>query len=354
MGLDEKNDSLPKVLWVSPFLSRKGEEAFNLSFKRNMKKVAILARNYTDEGSRRLLTEAGFQILPQPAAELGVGAGGEQLLPFVQDADAVIAGLESYSADLLERCPNLKLISRRGIGYDSVDVAACRRLGIAVARTVGQVEGAVAEHLMALLLHFARSIQRENEQMHRGIWDRKMSLGAKNRTLGLVGFGGIGKELARRARAFDMRILYTCRHPDPKWADAYGVQYAPLDELLRESDFVSVCVPLTAETEGMFNQDRFRQMKPGSYFLNAARSPIMDVMALKAAVESGHLGGAAVDVFPYEPCTDSPLVGVKNIVLTPHTAPFTTENFLQMNRAAAQNVIDHFSGTLPPRCYITG
>ena len=316
------------------------------------KRVAILARNYSDEGSRELLRQAGFEIVDGQDTELGVGAGGEMLLPCLQDADAVIAGLESYSADLLAKCPRLKLISRRGIGYDSVDVAACRQRGIAVVRTVGQVEGAVAEHLMALLLHFARSIERENREMHQGIWNRRMSLGAKNRTLGLVGFGGIGKELARRARAFDMRVLYTCRHPQAAWAAEYGVRYVPLEELLRESDFVSVCVPLTPETEGMFDRASFERMKPGSIFLNAARSPIMDVSALKEAVESGHLAGAAVDVFPHEPCTDSPLIGVENIVLTPHTAPFTTENFLQMNRAAARNVIDHFRGDLPPRYYI--
>ena len=121
-------------------------------------KVAILARNYTDEESRRLLTDAGFEILDQPQMELGIGAGGLALRAYIRDADAVIAGLEGYSADLLERCPNLKLISRRGIGYDSVDLAACQRLGVAVVRTVGQVEGAVAEHLMALLLHFARNV----------------------------------------------------------------------------------------------------------------------------------------------------------------------------------------------------
>ena len=316
-------------------------------------KVAILARNYTDEESRRLLTDAGFEILDQPQKELGIGAGGLALQAYIRDADAVIAGLEDYSADLLERCPNLKLISRRGIGYDSVDLAACQRLNIAVVRTVGQVEGAVAEHLMALLLHFARNVERESHEMHQGVWHRQMSLGAKNRTLGLVGFGGIGKELARRARAFDMRVLYTCRHPQAAWAETYGVEYAPLDELLKQSDFVAPCVPLTAETEGMFDGAAFQKMKPGSFFLNAARSPIMDVTALKEALESGHLAGAAVDVFPYEPCTDSPLVGVKNAVLTPHTAPFTTENFLQMNRAAAQNVIDHFTGTLSPACYLT-
>ena len=317
-----------------------------------MKKVAILARNFTDEASRRLLTEAGFEIIGSKDMDLGIGAGGEVLLPYLRDADAVIAGLESYPAELLAECPQLKLISRRGLGYDSIDLEACRRQGIALVRTVGQVEGAVAEHLMALLLHFARSIERENREMHQGIWNRKMSMGAKNRTLGLVGFGGIGKELARRAKAFDMHVIYTCRHPQAEWEAEYGVRYAPLEELLKESDFVSVCVPLTPETEGMFNRARFAQMKPGSFFLNAARSPIMDVQALKEAVESGHLGGAAVDVFPHEPCTDSPLVGVKNIVLTPHSAPFTTENFFQMNRAAAQNVIDHFNKTLSPRCYV--
>lgn len=315
-------------------------------------KIAITARNFSDQNSLDILRAAGFEMLDLPAEELGMGAGAEALLRYVRDADAVIAGLESYSAELLDQCPRLKLISRRGIGYDSIDLDACRRRGVAVVRTVGQVEGAVAEHLMALVLHFARSIERENQEMHRGVWDRRMSLGAKGRTLGLVGFGGIGRELARRARAFDMRILYTCRHPDPAWAGAYGVQYATLDELLAESDFVAACVPLTAETAGMFDAGRFAQMKRGSYFLNAARSPIMDVLALKAAVERGHLAGAAVDVFPHEPCTDSPLRGVPNIVLTPHTAPFTTENFLEMNRAAARNVVDHFRGTLAPRCYL--
>ena len=299
-----------------------------------------------------MLTEAGFEIIGSKDMDLGIGAGGEVLLPYLRDADAVIAGLESYPAELLAKCPNLKLISRRGLGYDSIDVEACRRLGIALIRTVGQVEGAVAEHLMALLLQFARSIERENREMHQGIWNRKMSMGAKNRTLGLVGFGGIGKELARRAKAFDMHVLYTCRHPQANWEADYGVKYASLEELLKESDFVSVCVPLTPETEGMFDREHFAQMKPGSFFLNAARSPIMDVQALKDAVESGHLGGAAVDVFPHEPCTDSPLVGVKNIVLTPHSAPFTTENFFQMNRAAAQNVIDYFNGVLPAQCYV--
>jgi len=317
-------------------------------------KVAILARNFfgQDDGPLQLLQRAGFEVTDQSAGELGIGAGAEVLLPRIQDADAVISGLESYSAALLEACPALKLISRRGIGYDTVDVAACRRLGIGLVRTLGQVEGAVAEHILACILFFARDLQRENAEMHRGVWHRQMSMGAKGRTVGLVGFGGIGREVALRAKAFGMNILYYCRHPRPEWEEAFGVRYVPLRELYAGSDFVCACVPLTAETEGMFGETAFAQMKPGSIFINAARSPVMDPLALKAAVERGHLGGAAVDVFPHEPCTDSPLMGVKNILLTPHSAPFTRENFTRMNLAAAKNVVDYFAGAPDPKCVI--
>ena len=317
-------------------------------------KVTILARNFSgqDDAPLRLLQDAGFEVNDQSAGELGIGAGGEKLLACIGDSDMVIAGLEGYPATLLEACPHLKLISRRGIGYDAIDVDACRKLGIGLIRTFGQVEGAVAEHIMASILWFARDLRRENEEMHRGVWHRQMSMGAKNRTLGLVGFGGIGKEVAHRAHAFGMRILYHCRHPQAEWEGQYGATYASLNELLAESDFICACVPLTVETKGMFDSAAFAKMKPGSFFINAARSPIMNVNALKDAVESGHLAGAAVDVFPYEPCADSPLVSVKNVLLTPHSAPFTRENFLQMNRVAAQNVIDYCSGTLDPRCVV--
>lgn len=315
-------------------------------------KVTVLAKNFfgEDDTPTRVLLDAGFEIFHRSYDITDAKATAS----LIQDSDAVIAGLESYPAELLAQCPRLKLISRRGLGYDAIDVEACRRQGIAIARTVGQVEGAVAEHIMALILHFARNIEQESQQMHRGIWDRKMSFGAKNRTLGLVGFGGIGKELAKRARAFEMDVLYTCRHPRPEWAEEFGVRYASLETLLQNSDFVSVCVPLTAETEGMFDRARFSQMRAGSFFLNAARSPIMDVYALKEALISGHLAGAAVDVFPHEPCTDSPLMGLKNVVLTPHIADFTSENFLSMNRAAAQNVVDFFRGTLDRRFLVCG
>ena len=173
-----------------------------------------------------------------------------------------------------------------------------------------------------------------------------MMPGVKSRTLGLVGFGGIGKEIARRAAAFDMEILYYCHHPKKEWEETYHARYADLDELLAASDYVSVNVPLTESTRGLCGKEFFRKMKQGSVFINIARGEVADPEALKEALDSGHLSGAGVDVFATEPCTDSPLRSCENAVLTPHTAPYTVENFAGMNELAARNVIDFFNGQL--------
>lgn len=311
-------------------------------------KVVITARNFSNvnQDAINILLSQGYEVEENKNLELGVGANEDILYEIIKDADAVIAGLEPYQESLLNRCPRLQLISRRGIGYDSVDIAACVERGITVARTSGEVEGAVAEQVIAYILYFARHVEQQSAQMHEGLWQRTMQLGAKNRTLGLVGFGGIGKEIAKRAKALGMNVVYYCRHPKMEWEQEYHATYLDLDAVLQVSDFVSVNVPLTPDTEGMFGVEEFRKMKEKSYFINIARSPIMDVHALKEAIECGHLAGAAVDVYPKEPCTDSELIGVEHVLLTPHTAPYTEENFLQMNKVAAQNVCDYFHGCL--------
>lgn len=158
-------------------------------------KVVIVARNF-DAGSGaaiKKLKQVGYEIEECKDHEFGVGAGEEELYERIKDAEVVIAGLEPYTEHLLSRCPKLKLISRRGIGYDSVDTAACRKFGITLARTTGEVEAAVAEHVLAYILYFARSLHTQSADMHEGLWNRCMHPGAKGRTIGLVGFGGIGK-----------------------------------------------------------------------------------------------------------------------------------------------------------------
>ena len=311
-------------------------------------KIVITARNFTnyDRAAVESLRACGHEIIDLTEQNFTIATPESEMVAALSDAQAAICGLEPITDHVLAHCPKLELVSRRSIGYDSIDLDACRTHGVAVTRLTGMVEGAVAEHVMAYILYFAKRIDLQNASMQRGEWVRVMTPGAKGRTLGLVGFGGIGKEIAKRATAFGMRVIYTCRHPNPAWESEFGVTYRDMDSLLAESDYVSLNVPLTDQTRGMFSAPQFEQMKSTAVLINIARGGVVDVSALRRALEDGKIGGAAIDVYESEPCTDSPLVGCDKAVLTPHTAPFTSENFIAMNNRAAQTVLDFFAGTL--------
>lgn len=311
-------------------------------------KIVITARNFTtyDSAAAESLRARGCEVVDLSDHAFTLAATEADMIAALSEADAAICGLEPITDNILAGCPKLKLVSRRSIGYDSIDLEACRAHGVAVTRLTGMIEGAVAEHVMACILYFAKRIDVQNASMQRGEWNRILVPGAKGRTLGLVGFGGIGKEIARRATAFGMNVVYTCRHPNPAWDAEFGVAYRPLEALIAESDYISLNVPLTEQTRGMFAAPQFKQMKRTAVLINIARGGVVDVPALRKALDDGEIGGAAIDVYDTEPCTDSPLIGCDKAVLTPHTAPFTSENFLAMNRRAAQNVLDFFAGTL--------
>lgn len=238
------------------------------------------------------------------------------------------------------------MISLRGIGYDSVDLKTCKSQGITVSRTAGTVEGSVAEQVIAYILYFARRIDLQSQLMHSGQWKRILVQGAKNRTLGLVGFGGIGKEIAKRALPLGMKIIYYCRHPQKEWESDFGATFMEMDDLLAVSDYVSVNVPLTEDTKNMFDFGTIMKIKKGGCVINISRGAIVDPYALKLVLDQDHLSGAAIDVFDSEPCMDSPLIDCRNAVLTPHTAPYTEENFKAMNEKAVQNVLDYCAGKL--------
>ena len=311
-------------------------------------KIVITARNFTnyDRAAIDSLRACGHEVVDLSGRNFTIATPESDMIEALSGAQAAICGLDPISQNVLAHCPNLQLVSRRSIGYDSIDLDACRAHGVAVTRLTGLVEGAVAEHVMAYILYFAKRIDLQNAAMQRGEWIRVMTPGAKGRTLGLVGFGGIGKEIAKRATAFGMRVVYTCRHPNPAWESEFGVTYRDMDGLLAESDYISLNVPLTDQTRGMFSAPQFERMKPTAVLINIARGGVVNVPALRKALDDGEIGGAAIDVYESEPCTDSPLVGCGKAVLTPHTAPFTSENFIAMNNRAAQNVLDFFAGAL--------
>lgn len=307
--------------------------------------VVITTLNFTETALSKL-KEAGLNAWKYSGPALGAGVSEDILYEAVKDADIIIAGTETYSSSLLKRLHKLKLISRNGIGYDAIDLKALKELGIGLTRTTGFVEGAVAEHVMAYILYFARRIDAQNKSMHEHVWKPTLEPGAKGKTLALYGFGGIGKEIAKRAVPFKMNVIYYCRHPNLKDEKTYGVKYVDEETLLREGDFLSLNVPLTDSTFHLIDKNKLDQMKTGSILINIARGPVIDEFAVTDALKSGKLGAAAVDVFPTEPCTNSPLAGCPTAVLTPHTASSTIENSAEMNIAAVDNVLNYLQRSL--------
>src|SRR6202158_3705163 len=246
----------------------------------------------------------------------------------LQSADALIVrSAVQVDADLLEHARKLRVIGRAGVGVDNIDLDAATRKGIAVMNTPGANAIAVAEHALALMLAMARHIGRANELMHAGKWEKKSLQGTelRGKTLGIVGLGRIGMEVARRARAFGMEIIAHDPFVSTAVAKEQGIQLAKLEEVYAAADYLTLHVGLTPQTAGMINADSVRRMKRGVRLVNCARGELVDEAALAQAVKQGLGAGAALDVFTDEPLRNSPLTAVENIILTPHIAGSTNE-----------------------------
>jgi D-3-phosphoglycerate dehydrogenase / 2-oxoglutarate reductase len=246
----------------------------------------------------------------------------------LQAADALIVrSAVQVDADLLEHARKLRVIGRAGVGVDNIDLDAATRKGIAVMNTPGANAIAVAEHALALMLAMARHISRANELMHAGKWEKKSLQGTelRGKTLGIVGLGRIGMEVARRARAFGMEIVAHDPFVSTAVAKEQGIRLAKLEEVYAAADYLTLHVGLTPQTAGMINADSVKRMKRGVRLVNCARGELVDEAALAQAVKQGLVAGAALDVFTDEPLKNSPLTAVENIILTPHIAGSTNE-----------------------------
>jgi D-3-phosphoglycerate dehydrogenase len=251
-----------------------------------------------------------------------------KLAAHLQTADALIVrSAVQVDADLLEHARKLRVIGRAGVGVDNIDLDAATRKGIAVMNTPGANAIAVAEHALALMLAMARHISRANELMHAGKWEKKSLQGTelRGKTLGIVGLGRIGMEVARRARAFGMEIVAHDPFVSAAVAKEQGIRLAKLEEVYAAADYLTLHVGLTPQTAGMINADSVKRMKRGVRLVNCARGELVDEAALAHAVKQGLVAGAALDVFTDEPLRNSPLTAVENIILTPHIAGSTNE-----------------------------
>lgn len=322
-------------------------------------RVLVTARAFWEsgEGAERTLNAAGFSVVRSPEAG---PYPAERLAQLLRDCDAIIGSSDEYSASLFRSCPRLKVVSRCGVGIDSVDLSAATEAGVIVTNTPGAMTDAVADYTFALLLALARRVVEADAMMRAGGWGEFRGVLVCGKTLGLVGFGQIGQGVARRAAGFGMRVLaYDPQYPaaapstaSPTASPSAGlppVRFVGLDELLAQSDFVSVHAPSLPETKGMFDAGCFGRMKPSAYFINTARGPLVDEGALLRALESRQIAGAALDVFGSEPLpADSPLRRAPRCVLSPHNAFNAAEAAEAMSRMSAENIIVLWAGKRPP------
>ena len=302
--------------------------------------MKIIVADKISERGFALLREAGWDVVTPAAGALG----GE-----LATADAlVVRSATKVTAELLEHAPRLRVVGRAGVGVDNIDVEAATHRGILVMNTPGGNAVSVAEHTFALMLAMARSVPQSNASIHAGRWEKSSAAGTelRGKTLGLVGLGRVGTEVARRARGLEMKVLAHDPYVTPAAAREVEVELVTLDELLKRADVISLHTSLSPATEKMFGAAVFAKMKRGARLVNCARGELIDEAALAEALKSGQLAAAAVDTFAEEPPKNSPLIGLANLIATPHIAGSTAEAQEEVGTAVAQQVRDYLADGL--------
>jgi glyoxylate reductase len=299
------------------------------------------------------LTHSGHEV---EVSQFDRILASQELIEKGKNADALLSLLtDKITAEVMDQLgPQVKIISNYAVGFDNIDIPAATERGIVVCNTpCDEVNESVAELTWALILALARRVVEADEVTKRGAykgWEPAVFLGQvlKGKTLGIVGMGRIGTMAARRAKGFDMKVLYTKRSRDEEAEKETGAEFVEMDRLLQDSDFVSLHVPLNDETRGMMNTDTFSKMKQGAILINTARGPVVKEQDLVEFLRNGHLGGAGLDVYENEPIINPELVGMENVILTPHIASATHEAREAMGKLAVDAILQTFEGQQPP------
>jgi D-3-phosphoglycerate dehydrogenase / 2-oxoglutarate reductase len=283
-----------------------------------------------------------------PEYRIAKSAAPEDILAVARDANAILVTYAKLPGDLLRQLKNCKAIGRFGLGVDNIDLPAAKELGIAVNYVPDYCLREVSDHAMALLLALARKVTFSNRLVQSGRWEVPPIVPLRRlegQVLGLIGFGNIPRTLAPKAKAFGLHVITHDPYVSQDVLAAAGVEGVSFDELLARSDFISVHAPLLPATRGLMNASAFAKMKKRAFLINTARGPLVDEAALATALDSGQLGGAALDVVATEPLAkDSLLLGRDNVILTPHTAFYSVEALEELQTKCASDVARVLSG----------
>ncbi len=297
------------------------------------------------------IAEEGLEILRHYAqVDIKPKLKPEELKAIIGNYDALIVRSQTQvPAEIIEAGEKLKVIGRAGVGVDNIDVAAATKKGIVVVNAPTANTVSAAEHTIALMLALSRNIPKANSQLKSGRWQRKELVGTelRNKTLGIIGLGNVGSEVAKRAQAFEMCVIANDPFVSTNYARKLKVDLVPLDQLLEQSDFITLHVPLTATTKGLIGAEELAKVKPTVRIINCARGGLVDEEAVVKAIEDGKIAGAAFDVFSTEPVTNSSRFKSDKIVVTPHLGASTIEAQANVAKDIAEQVLTVLQGKHP-------
>lgn len=305
--------------------------------------MRVLVSDQISEKGIAKLQEAGFEV------DVKTKQTEEEICSFIGDYHAMIVRSQTkVTRKILDYAENLKIIGRAGVGVDNIDVKAATEKGILVVNAPEGNTIAATEHTIAMMLALARNIPKANELLKQGVWERKKFMGVelRDKVLGIIGLGKIGSEVAKRARAFEMEIKAYDPFVSEERAKQMGVELTDFDTVIEQADFLTIHLPLSKETYHLIGTEELRRMKRGVKIVNVARGGIIDEQALYEALQEGHVGGAAVDVFENEPETKSPLFDLDTVVVTPHLGASTEEAQINVALDVVEEIIRALNGEL--------
>lgn len=308
-------------------------------------KILITPRAFakSDGTQVKRLEEKGYCV---HVNETGKSYSYDEFIKLSKDVEGIIIGVDEADENMLQHANKLKAIAKYGVGVDNIDLNAAKKQGIKISRTVGSNSVSVAEHAISLMFALEKNIVSNCLSVKNGQWDKSYSTEMKDKTIGIIGFGNIGKEVVRIAQGIGMNVYAHDLYPiDVEYAKKHNVKISTFEELITNSDVITVHLPLTETTQSLINKEVFKKMKPTSIIINAARGGVVNENDLFDALSSKEIAGAGFDVFSKEPpVTTEPLLQLDNFILTPHTASKTKEADENTMRLAVENIMKDLEG----------
>lgn len=309
-------------------------------------KVLITPRSYASTSDKpiKMIKDKGYEIIRNNKDK---PINKNEMLNLIEDIDGIIIGIDKFDSDIIDKANNLKVISKYGTGLDNIDVNYAHKKDIIVTKTPTANIDAVADLTIGLMIAVARRIPEADKKLRKDQWEKIIGNSVWKKNLGIIGLGKIGKQVVKRAKGFKMDIKVFDLNKDEDFAEKYNIEYVNLDEILSESDFITIHTPLNNGTRDLIQMEELEKMKNSSYLLNVSRGGIVNEDDLYEALKNDVIAGAALDAFVNEPPKDNNFKELDNIIMTPHIGGYTDEAIENMGVQAAQNLIKVLEGREP-------